>query len=179
MTTLRINGSERHVTRLFALDLPPEAVERFVTEAADTGEWPLRDALGATALQAGFVDVIAITDLGDMPLSRYLAEAHGVPETELAPMAGQLDALRGHVIALPAQTFARTSQVLRVSGPLRWIGTFGEEKPEAPGAPLQSDAASPDAGRKPVSDAAMSGRIATLALLVLFALVALVVWVAA
>ncbi len=178
MTKLTINGSEQNVTRLFVLDLPPEAVARFVTEAG-TGEWPLRASLGAKALRSGFVDVIAIADLGGMPLTGYLMAAHGVPEEELAPMAPQIDALKGHVIAMPSQAFAQTSQTLTVAFPLRWIGTFGEATPARPGPALKSKAARGSVPRKPVSDAAMSGRIASLALLVLFALVAIVVWVAA
>lgn len=175
---LRIKGSERDVTRLFALDLPPEAAERYVTEAG-TGEWPLRAGLGATRLRAGFVDAVRITDLGEMPLSQYLIEAHGVAEAEIAPHRAQIDALRGMVVILPAQAFGGEAQVLQVASPLRWIGTFGEVAAARPAPALQSESAKESGGRKPPSDAAMSGRVATIVLLVLFAFVALLVWVAA
>lgn len=178
MTTLRINGSETGVTRVFALDLPAEAVARFVTEA-ETGEWPLRASLGAKALRARFVDTVDLADLGEMPLTRYLTEAHGVPAADLAPMAPQLDGLRGHVLILPAQAFAQTTQVLTVASPLRWIGTFGEERPTPAGPAVESASAATRPAKAPVSHAAMSGRVATLVLLLLFAFVALLVWIAA
>ncbi len=176
MTTMRISGTERDVLRLFAVDLPEDEAQRFAT-AGET--WPLREALDARTLREDFVDVVRVADLGEMPLSRYLREAHGVTEESLAGHGARVDALDGVVIALPAQAFGGTAQTLDVRAPLRWIGTFGEERAEPAGAPLHSEAArgTTDAGKP--SDAAMSGRIASIALLVLFVLVGVMVWIAA
>lgn len=179
MTTMHINGSDTATVRLFALDLSPEDVEPFVTEAGPDA-WPLRAALGAEALRADFVDTVRIEDLGEMTLSAYLTEAHGVPRDALSDMRGRIDALDGHVVILPAQAFGGVSQDLRVADPLRWVGTFGEIRPAPRGPKLRSTAAQGgESGRKPVSDAAMSGRIASLALLVLFVLVGVMIWIAA
>ena len=125
MTRMQINGSDTGTLRLFHLDLPAEAVERFTTQAG-TGEWPLKYALGAERLRPAFVEVVDIRDMGAMTLSQYLVEAHGVQGADFKALRPQIDALRGHVIVLPAQAFDTTSQELTIASPLRWIGTFAE-----------------------------------------------------
>ncbi|WP_136441818.1 aspartate carbamoyltransferase catalytic subunit [Pacificoceanicola onchidii] len=140
MTTMNINGSETGTFRLFHLDLPPEAVERFTTMAG-TGEWPLKYGLGATKLRPAFVDVVDIRDLGEMPLSKYLAEAHNASGVDFKAAKPQIDSLKGHVIVLPSQAFENTSQTLTIASPLRWIGTFHEETGKARGAKLRSKSA--------------------------------------
>ncbi|MCC1494211.1 aspartate carbamoyltransferase catalytic subunit [Cognatishimia sp. F0-27] len=148
MTEIKINGSERDVVRLFHIDLPREAVERFTTQAG-TGEWPLKYALGAQTLRAGFVEVIDLRDLEPMTLSQYLGEAYGVRSAELKDMRGRIDALKGHVVVTPSQAFAQTSQTLTIATPLRWIGTFGEIKAAARGAALRAESASGNAAAPP------------------------------
>lgn len=137
---IEIRESEKGVVRVFQLDLPDEAVERYTVQAG-TGEWPLKYGLGATHLRPGPVDVVRIDDLGAMPLSAYLAEAHGVQGAELKQMQPQLDALKGHVIILPSYAFEHKAQTLTVRTPLRWIGTFTEAKSPSITPPLQSASA--------------------------------------
>lgn len=140
MTKIEINGSETGSVRLFHLDLPAEAIERFVTQAG-TGEWPLKYGLGAKELRAAFVEVIDIRDLDGMGLSQYLSEAHSVTGDDFRAMRPQIDALRGHALVLPSQAFGAVSQTLTVSTPLRWIGTFGEVRAKRPGPKLRSASA--------------------------------------
>ncbi|MFY0620124.1 MAG: aspartate carbamoyltransferase catalytic subunit [Pelagimonas sp.] len=128
MTQIDINGSETHTVRLFHLDLPPEAVDRFVTQAG-TGEWPLKYALGARHLRPGFVDVVDIRDLERMPLSKYMVDAHGAKGPDFKAAKPSLDALTGTVILLPSQAFEGKSQTLTIAPQLRFIGSFTEEKP--------------------------------------------------
>ncbi|SFQ46162.1 hypothetical protein SAMN05421853_106146 [Roseivivax halotolerans] len=137
MTKMDIKGTETGVTRLFHLDLPPEAVDRFTTQAG-TGEWPLSYALGADKLRPSFVETVAIKVLGQMRLSDYLAEAHGVTGKDFARLRPQIDGLKGHVVILPSQAFGNTSQTLTVASPLRWIGTFSEVEPETEAQPIRS-----------------------------------------
>ncbi|WP_226626119.1 aspartate carbamoyltransferase catalytic subunit [Alloyangia pacifica] len=127
MTRMHINGSVDGEVRLFHLDLPPEAVERFTTQAG-TGEFPLQYALGARKLRPSRIDVVSIRDLGEMSLSAYLAEAYQVGGEELRQMKPRIDALKGHVVILPSAAFDQTSQDLTISTPLRWIGTLKEAK---------------------------------------------------
>lgn len=140
MTTMDIRASETGVTRLFHLDLPAEAVERFTTQAG-TGEFPLSYALGAEKLRPAFVEVVAIRDLGGMSLSQYLAEAHDVTGRDFKAMRSQIDALKGHVVILPSQAFGQTAQTLTISAPLRWIGTFEEDAPKTRSTPIRTDSA--------------------------------------
>lgn len=137
MTRMQINGSERDTVRLFHLDLPREAVERFVTQAG-TGEWPLKYGLGAQALREAFVDVVDLRDLGEMPLSQYLVAAHGASGEDFTSSKPQIDGLRGHVVILPSQAFDTVSQELNIATPLRWIGTFAEVKGKPRGAKLSA-----------------------------------------
>ena len=140
MTTMEIRPTETGVTRLFHLDLPTEAVERFTTQAG-TGEWPLSYALGASKLRPSFVEVVALRDLGTMSLSQYLAQAHDVTGPDFEAMRPQIDALKGHVVILPSQAFGQTAQTLTISSPLRWIGTFNELAPDTVATPIRTESA--------------------------------------
>ncbi|MEN8659284.1 aspartate carbamoyltransferase catalytic subunit [Marivita sp.] len=137
-TTMHIKTSEHGVIRLFHIDLPREAIERFTTQAG-TGEWPLQYALGAKSLRSAFVEVINIRDLGEMSLSQYLINAHDVSGADFQAMRTRLDALTGFALVLPSQAFDQTEQDLTIATPLRWIGTFNEPKAAMGGAPIRSD----------------------------------------
>lgn len=139
-TQMHIKTSETGLIRVFDIDLPREAIERFTTQAG-TGEWPLQYALGAKTLRAAFVEVIAIKDLGDMPLSQYLSNAHDVSGRDFTAMRPRLDALTGTVLVLPSQAFNQTEQSLTISAPLRWIGTFNKATPTTSGVPIRTASA--------------------------------------
>lgn len=137
---MHIKSSERGVIRVFHIDLPREAVERFTTQAG-TGEWPLQYALGAKSLRAAFVEAINIRDLGEMSLSQYLVNAHDVTGSDFDKMRPRLDQLTGFALVLPSQAFDQTEQDLTISSPLRWVGTFNEPKPAPSGAPIRTTSA--------------------------------------
>lgn len=138
--TMHIKSSERGVIRVFHIDLPREAIERFTTQAG-TGEWPLQYALGAKTLRSAFVEVINIRDLGDMSLSQYLINAHDVTGPEFQAMRSRIDALTGFALVLPSQAFDHTEQDLTISNPLRWIGTFNEPKVATIATPIHTKSA--------------------------------------
>lgn len=137
---MEIRESETGMVRVFHLDLPNEAIERYTVQAG-TGEWPLMYGMGAKKLSAAFIDVVRLQDLEDMPLSRYLSEAHNIPPETLAEDAPRLNKLRGHVLIFPSQAFVRTAQTLSIRTPLRWIGTYEEHKSRTMAPPLRSKAA--------------------------------------
>ncbi|MDU8909707.1 aspartate carbamoyltransferase catalytic subunit [Aestuariicoccus sp. MJ-SS9] len=168
--TMEINGSETGVVRLFHLDLPPEAVDRFTTQAG-TGEWPLQYGLGAKRLRPAFVELVAIRDLEGMALSSYLVEAHNVQGTDFKAARAQIDALKGHVLVLPSQAFDNTSQTLTIRTPLRWIGTFTEAGPRKSAARLTSRSARGVTGTGP----APVGKGVSLALKIVLAVLAAVI----
>lgn len=139
-TKMHIKSSERGVIRVFHIDLPREAIERFTTQAG-TGEWPLQYALGAKSLRNAFVEVVDIRELGTMSLSQYLSEAHDVTGDDFDAMRAQLDALKGHALILPSQAFNQTEQELTIATPVRWVGTFNEPTSAPRGAPVRSTSA--------------------------------------
>lgn len=140
MTQIQINGSDNSTLHLLHLDLPPEAVDRFA-RMAGTGEWPLKYSLGATRLRPEFVDVVAIRDLEPLSLSRYLGEAYDIPARSLGAEAARIDALQGHVVILPPQAFAGTSQTLTIATPLHLVGSYGGARPKPRGPRVTSDSA--------------------------------------
>ncbi|MFZ5965274.1 aspartate carbamoyltransferase catalytic subunit [Thalassococcus sp. BH17M4-6] len=140
MTTMEISEYDADTTRVFHLDLPPEAIERY-TGQAGTGEWPLQYGLGAKKLRPAFVEIVTIRDLGDMPLSTYLSEGYGLSGEDFRADRARLDALRGHVVILTSQAFDRTAQTLSIQSPLRWIGTYTDTSKTPVGEPLRSESA--------------------------------------
>ncbi|MCT4557509.1 MAG: aspartate carbamoyltransferase catalytic subunit [Pelagimonas sp.] len=141
MTQIPINGSESGMIRLFHLDLPREAIERFTVQAG-TGEWPLKYGLGAEKLRAAFVEIVDLGDLGEMPLTTYLKEGYGADPAALRPHSDRVNKLRGHVLVLPSAAFDQHSQTLNIAPPLTFIGAFPETASTPAMAPLRSSSAS-------------------------------------
>ena len=172
-----IRESERGVVRVFLLDLPAQAIERFTVQAG-TGEWPLKYGLGASHLNAHFIDVVDLRDLSGMTLSAYLAEGYAIPKANLREAEAQLNALKGHVVIVSSRAFDNRAQTLTVQTPLRWVGTFEEQKGRTITPPLRSKSAkgsgqrsTPDTGaqKKAILRALMVG----LAVIVAFAAVSI------
>jgi len=175
---------------VFSVDLPAAEIPAFQHETK-TGNgqtnWPLRDALGLkeAVLDPEHIELFEAKTIAEYGLARYLTEANGMSEASVAPDADRLDALSGHVLLVFSRGLPEGFTGLHPRDPVHFVGCYTEEKAQDPGLPLHSETAQgqsyhpPAAPRsKPVSDAAMSGRIATLALLVLFAIAAIMVWVA-
>jgi len=174
--SIHIKPTEHGVVRVFDVDLPAEQIKAFNRR---NGTWPLQDALGAGRLDPAHVDLIAVEDLGELGLAGYLAAGHGISPDDLRDMRGRLAALSGHVLIVTSRAFGGEEQTLSPRAPLHLVATFTEDRPPVSFDPLPSQAArGVTGGKPPPSDAAMSGRVASIALLVLFLLVALVVWVA-
>ncbi|QGX97178.1 hypothetical protein EI983_02335 [Roseovarius faecimaris] len=170
-----ISASERGLVRLFALDLPGEEVGKL-------READLAAMLGVSALDIDQVDLFSTRDLTGLGLSGYMTEGLGIPEAEIAPDRARLDALTGHLMVVRSAAFQGAAVTLTPRAPLRWIGTYTEEKSPVKFEPLPSAAAegqvAPTAKPRP-SDAAMSGRVAMVALLVIAVITLAMVLVAA
>ncbi len=172
---------------LFRVGLPDAALPAFEARpdpAAANGAapaWPLRDALGVPDLDPDRVEVFKPAALGDYALSRYLIEANGMDAGSVGPDAAMLDALTGPILLLHASALPAEIGRLDPRPPLDLIGRYTESLDfSLRAAPTSAAAAGPTipAPRKAPSAAAQSGRVATVALLVLFALVGLMIWVA-
>ncbi|MWD26668.1 aspartate carbamoyltransferase catalytic subunit [Aquicoccus sp. SCR17] len=139
---MEVKGSERGLVRVFALALPKAEAAGFVAAPeVEGGDWPLRDALGATALDPDWVDLVHPGELDELGVAGYLTQGLGVAEGELDGARDRLGALTDPVVILPSQAFAGTAQTLTPRSPLRWIGTFQEESAAPVTERLHSDSA--------------------------------------
>lgn len=180
---MTVPASEHGVIRLFAIDLEPAEVLAFqdpVYDDADDVVWPLKTALGAKLLDQDFVEVFDVADLGELGLSGYLTQGVGIAQTEVDAHHLALAAAKGHLLLVTSAAFGGFESALTIQAPLRHIATLNEERE-----PVKFETL-PDGGAKgaitidakpPKSDARIGGMIATYALIAMFALVGLMIWV--
>ncbi len=165
-----ISATERGIVRVFKVDLSEDQIESFDPAPS----------LGVASLEPQYTELFPVSDLKGVGLSGYMSEGLGIADAELDK--ARLDALKGHVLIVLSAAFGGEALTLTPKAPLRWIGTYTEERAPVQFEPLPDAAAqgqiAPD-GRKRPSDAAMSGRVAMIALLVIFALTGLMIWIAA
>jgi hypothetical protein len=173
-TTMQVPAFETGVIRLFAIDMPSDQMDAFDPKVA----------LGATSLDETFVDVFPISDLEGLGLAGYLITGGEVPEEQVDEMRVQLNAIKGHVLLVFSSAFGKDKQTLYPHSPLRHIATFFTEGTPVTFKKLPDDSAQLGTGnnvnkpaKKIPSQAAMSGRIATYALLFMFAFTGLIIWI--
>lgn len=176
-------GSVRAIW-LFVLDLPEAEIKAFAEESHGgdgTAALPLRERLGVPHLDHDFIEVFKAETLKDFGLARYLIEANGMDEATVSPDAETLDQLTGTLVLLSSAALPDGLDRIDPHPPLRLVGRYSERADMRLRPPLRSAGAGPQSAETPpakkTSDAAMSGRIATLALLVLAVLVGLMIWV--
>lgn len=175
--SLEVKAGEHGVVRVFALGYRV-TMELKHFEAVDQ----LAKALGVDTLQAEDVQIVDLSALREMGFAAFLQDAYGVAEDEIAPHAAALDALTGHAAVLRSSAFAGRALTLSPSDQVNLVATLHEPRmstaqpmPSYDSAKGQNEAPK---GRKPVSDKAMSGRIAMYALLAVFAFTIMFVWLA-
>lgn len=126
------------------------------------------------------VELFPVADLKPLRLTDYLSEAFDVDAKTLAPHAGRLAALQGHVLLVPdaalsAEPAPGAHLTAIASLPLPRADQSQAAVPRMPEPAAEPDPAPP--AKKPMSDARMSGMVATAALLVLFGLTAVMIWI--
>ncbi|WP_368186247.1 hypothetical protein [Aestuariibius sp. HNIBRBA575] len=168
---------------VFAIDLPDTAIAAFQAETySDHGElrdWPLCDALGLDWLDHDFIEVFEAQTMQEYGFARYLTEANGLDEDAVGADADQLNALTGHVLLVFSD--AVRSKTLSPKPPLRLIGHYPDANPIAPMDKLYAKSAQGNLSKpakKVKSDAAIGGKIALYAMIVMFAIVGMMIWVA-
>ncbi|WP_223423230.1 hypothetical protein [Tateyamaria pelophila] len=168
--------------RLFSLSLTDSEAKNLQGDAA-----ALQKMLGAD-VDTEYVDVFPLSNLEGVGLAGFLRDGNAVSTDQLAPDRGKLDkldALGGWVLIVYSSAFRNTATTLTPAPALTLIGTYGEAMTDWTATEtVRADAAKPftappETVKKRPSDAAMSGRIATIALIVMFALTALIIWIAA
>ncbi len=189
-----VAAHEHGVVRIYSINLPNDEVDAFSTLQKEffPGEpepdyWALKDWLGADTLDPEYVNVIDIDDLQDMQFVDYLIEGYDVTGEDIASHRAALDGLRGHVAIVTSAAFGGVEQDLKANtDALTLENTFlihavslRQRSASISFRPLPKDGADgiltpPNAQKKkPPSDAAMGGRVATIALLVM----GLLVWI--
>lgn len=185
-SSMNVPAHESGVIRLFVLDLPEAQISEFKTTKYlyDETKWPLKDALGATYLDEDFIEVFPVSDLEGLGLAGYLITGNDVPSDQIDQMRNQLEQITGHVVLVFSSAFGDFAQTLRPTSPLRHIATFFTEGMPVTFNKLPDESAQLGTGqddikatKKKPSEAAMAGRIATYALLFMFAFTALIVWI--
>ncbi|RYH01399.1 hypothetical protein EU805_14170 [Salipiger sp. IMCC34102] len=172
--TLTIPANDHGQIRIFSLTPP---VAQSLMEAEPQA---VHRALGAKDLNMDFVDVVDTRNLAGLSLLDYLHQGYDVPAD-----AADNAALRGIdgpvILVMSRATSGREVTLTPVQG-VRHVTTVGEPvRLAVPSSPLPSATAEGNVrpGKAVPSNGAISGRVATIALLVLFVLVAVMIWIAA
>jgi len=141
----------------------------------------ITDVFGAVDINTQYVDIITPGMLTDMTLPDLIRNGYDMPVS-----TAQADALRGlagTVVLVMSAAFGSSARTVDLSDGVRLVTTLRDPAKITPSSPIVSKSAegsvpTGQTARKKPSDAAMSGRIATYALLVLFALVGVMIWIA-
>ena len=132
--TIDVPAFEHGVVRVLTGRFPSEAaLEAYATPegAAEGAPWPLREELGADALDPRGIEAFALANLDGMGLPGYLRTAYGVSGREASdPMLAQAE---GHAILIASRAFGGRARTLRVPERLRYLGAFHDAE-AAPGA---------------------------------------------
>ncbi|WP_299610545.1 hypothetical protein [uncultured Tateyamaria sp.] len=175
--SINVPQNERGVIRVFALSMTDDEARTLKDDPA------LIEAALGTSVDAAQVEVFPVSDLEGVGLVGYLAEGNAVPMDQLNPDRAKLDKLGGWVMIVFSLAFRDCETTLSPAASLTLIGTYGEtrtdwratETVEAKSA--QPYSAPAETVKKKPSDAAMSGRIAMIALLVLGLLTWAMIWI--
>ena len=172
MTALTIPANDHGQIRVFATDAP---LPQEILEKKPDGML----ALFGAPLNPDFVDIVRIGDLNGMALTRYIAEGY-----DMAPDlvdAATVDRINGYAVLVLSRATAGQETELHPGFGLRHVTTYSATTDFSVSDPIPSEAAKgtlagPDT--KPAkSNARMSGMVATFALLAMFVLVGVMIWI--
>ncbi len=171
--TLTIPATDHGLIRIFKVTGPAPAGLEDKTPAA------LQALFGTDALDPNYIDVVDTQQLAGLSLLDYLHQGYDIPADAADDTA--LRDLRGLVVLIMSRAARGQEVTLKTAPTVTHVTTTGDPaRLRIPTEPLTSAAAagSVSSSKTPPSSAAMSGRVATIALIVLFALVAVMIWVA-
>lgn len=172
---LTIPTDDHGKIRVFSISTP-------MTDALrDKDPATMQELFGTSALDTDFVDTFEVSALGEMTTSDYIQQGY-----DFKPDAADLVALNG-LQGTAALIMSRATEgqdiTLKLAPEVSHVTTLGDAASLSPKPAPESVAAKEVTeqvvAKKAPSDAAMSGRVATIVLVILFALVALMIWVAA
>ena len=169
---LTIPANDHGQIRVFEIQKPLSAA---ASEKTPDG---LAELFGAT-LDPTYVDVVRISDLGEMRLSAYIFEGYDMRADAVDKAA--VDAITGTAILVLSRASAGKAKTLPLPPGLTHVPTYSPTATLHPTEPLPDASAkgaiaSPPSRNKK-SDARIGGMIAMYALIFMFAFVAVIIWI--
>lgn len=147
---------------------------------ADNTDENLAALFGTKGLDSTFVDIIKIDDLSAMSLSDYIFQGYDV--TLPAHDLPAVNRIEGYAILILSRASGGRLTTLTPASGVRHVTTYIPETQIEVIEPLRSDSAAgkleQGQSKAPKSDARIGGMVATVALLVMFLLVVLMIWIA-
>ena len=172
--TVTVPANDHGLIRIFSVT-PPVSQALLDNEAVAVAR-----ALGTDGLNMDFVDVVDTRNLAGLTLLDYLHQGYDIPGDATDDAA--LREISGPVILVMSRATGGVETTITPATGVRHVTTVGAPARMAvPESPLPSAAAAGTVrpGKAVPTERAMSGRIALIALLVLLAVVALMIWIAA
>ena len=176
--TLSIPAQDHGRAHLFALNI----IEAEAKELVGQPDAPAR--LLGVPVNSDFAEIVRIKDLDDLGLIGYLGQGYEIPDENLRDDKRKLRAVEGFVLIILSSALDAKAQTISIGPDLTLLGSYPTTSTDwTETSDLQSEAAAPftapeETVKKRPSDGAMMGRVATIVLLVLFALTGLMVWIA-
>jgi len=186
VNSMKVPQGERNAVRVFAARLTPAELVRLrtpmSTDPAPHDTAVLAALLGVDHLAPGQVELFHSDDVAPIGLAAYLTEGTAVAEAQIAADRTRLDALEGPILIVLSAAFGGDAVTLHPDPRLTLIGMYTAEIQPVRFEPLPGASARGTVlgkvPRPPMSHARAGGMVATAALLVMFALLAVVIWVA-
>ena len=170
--TLTIPDSDHGKIRVFSVTDPVDGLSEIEIEA-------LVATFGNAPLNPDFVDVVDLDALEEMTFLEYLSEGYDI-EPDDADIAALSD-LSGTVVLIMSRAHEGVEITLALAEGVRQITTLGRGARMTVAASLDAEAAAgvleTSGGKAPKSDARIGGMVAIVALIVMFLLVGLMVWI--
>ena len=148
-------------------------------DLGDKTDAALMAVFGPVVLNTDYVDVIMPGVLTDMTLPQFITHGYDMPVAD--DVAEELRSLIGTAVLVMSAAFGGQEVALDLPENTRLVATLREKSTIKVIDPLNSSSAEGTLDSKPAkpakSNARMSGMVATYALLAMFALVGLMIWV--
>ncbi|MEO0487069.1 MAG: hypothetical protein AAF092_14285 [Pseudomonadota bacterium] len=182
MSALTVQAGEAGRIRVFALSMTEaEAKALAANPSPEGGPSYQEEMLGATKLDHAYVEVVSLKSLEGVGLVDYLIEGHGAEPADVAQDKAKLGALGGSVMVVMSPAFQRQAMQLSPDPRLTLIGIYAQEGVDWAPAPVSASSAAPYSAearpKKPMSDARISGMVATAVLAFLALFVVIFVWI--
>ncbi|MEM8591676.1 MAG: hypothetical protein AAGF13_04030 [Pseudomonadota bacterium] len=171
MSALQVPAGEAGRIRVFALSMTEKEAKTLAANAHEAAPSPQEKVLGATGVDHDSIEVFPLKNLEGVGLPDYLLEGHDAVAEDVQRDKAKLGALGGWVMIVHSKAFQGKEHELTPDPRLTLIGLYRQEGIDWTPVPVTTETAEPYSGkqRKPMSDARISGMVAT-AVLVFLAL---------